>query len=82
MTRSSEQVVRDLEAQLVVQRTATSVYQAALKRAYDNLRMLGREDVVKAIQRDAITDVREATVTPAVVRAPQPVLETDDDDLF
>lgn len=79
MTRSSETVIRDLEAQLGVQRTATAVYQASLKRAYDNLRLLGREDIVKAIQHEAIAEVREATVVPAVVRAPQPEPETEDD---
>lgn len=80
MTRSTETVVCDLEAQLVVQRTATAYYQRALNVAFTNLRMMGREDVVKSIQKESLADTRTALVTLAVVIAPQPVSVTEDDD--
>lgn len=80
MSRSAETTIRDLEAQLQVQRTATAYYQHALNVAFTNLRMMGREDVVKSIQKESLADTRTALVTLAVVIAPQPVSVTEDDD--
>jgi hypothetical protein len=69
MTNSS-----DLAAQLTVQRTATLYYQKALGQAFENLRMLGRTDIVKAIQASCLKDTRIELTTP------QPKPETEDDE--
>ena len=84
MTRSSDQVVKDLEAQLNVQRSATTYYQKLLGKAYANLRMMGRADIVKAIETEtlremAVGDAREAIVKLAT---PQPTTETEDEPLW
>jgi uncharacterized protein YutE (UPF0331/DUF86 family) len=70
-------VTRDLEAQLSVQRSATSYYQKLLARAYENLRMLGRGDIVKTIESETLKEM--GGVREALVKAvPQPVKEDDD----
>lgn len=77
MTRSTETTIKDLEAQLAVQRAATLVYQNQVKACFDNLRMMGREDIVKSIQRESITETR-ATLAQAAKPQPKPELEDDD----
>jgi hypothetical protein len=77
VTRSTDAVTRDLEAQLSIQRSATLYYQKLLARAYENLRMLGRGDIVKAIESETLKEM--GGVREALVKAvPQPVKEDDD----
>lgn len=86
MTRSSDQVARDLEAQLQVQRSATTYYQKLLGRAYENLRMLGRTDIVKAIEAETLREMSAGSMREVLTKqaaAPQPAIETQaDDDLY
>lgn len=66
----------DPAAQLATSQAAVRVYQRLLKSAYDNLRSLGREDIVKSIQH-SVLDPREAIIAEAA--NPQPVEDTEDD---
>jgi len=81
MTRSTETHVKDLEAQLNVQRSATTYYQKLLNRAYTNLRMMGRADIVKAIEAETLKEMHAGDAREAIINlsTPQPRTETEDE---
>jgi hypothetical protein len=72
MTSPADRIA-DLQAQLNVSRRAIAVYQAIVRRACDNLVMLGRQDIARSLNHDAIKEVQ--TIPNALLQK-----GTDDDD--
>lgn len=68
--------IADLEAQLAVSRRAIAVYQVIVRRATDNLTMLGRQDIARSLNHEAIKEVQ--AIPDALL---QKGTDDDDDDL-